>query len=323
MLLVGCAIVAIEAWFPLGPQRSQVARDHPVVADGTVEFDGRSVLESSPAPDWLGAAIDSGRLEVDLSLNAASDDQEGPARLLAITEDVLHADLMIGQAGADLVVRVLRPASDPSGDPAFVIPDAVRVNRWQPLTVSIAGGRLHVVLDDRTVIDEPLAPDAGGTALSSWNRDYRLALGDEPDGDREWGGRLRDVSVRTSLGTIDLLAPGVLRAGTGTVEIEHGRTILRPPDGSPLSVALRLLIFIPMGIALGLLLRRPVVAVAIGLAVPLVLAFGKQFVDGRHAGFTEIVVGAAGTLIGVGAARMIVRRSRAREQPASDGRWPR
>lgn len=319
MLLVGCAVVAIEAWFPLGPKRSQVERDQPVVADGTVEFQGRSVLESPPAPDWLGAAIDSGRLEVHLSFNASSDDQEGPARLLAITEDVRHADLMIGQEGADLVVRVRRPASDPSGDPAFVIADAVQGNGWQQLTVSIASGRLQAVLDARTVIDEPLAPGADATALSSWDRGYQLTLGDELDGDREWDGRMRDVSIVTSLGATDLLAPGALRPGTGTVEIVRDRTILRPPDGSPLFVALRLLIFIPVGIALGLLLRSPVVAAAIGLALPLVLAFGKQFVDGRHPGSTEIVVGAAGTLIGIGAARIGARSgTRAVEQSATD-----
>jgi hypothetical protein len=301
LLLVGCAVVAIEAWFPLGPKRSHAARDAPVVADGTVAFRGRSVLVSPTAPDWLAAAIDSGRLDVHLSFNASSSRQDGPARLLAITHDVHHADLMIGQEGTDLVVRVRRTASDPSGDPAFIVSDAIRSDRWQQLTVSIADGRLHVILDARTVIDELLSPSADHTALSSWDPAYQLTLGDELDGDREWHGRLRDVSVVTSLGTTDLLAPGDLRAGTGTVEIVRDRTILRPPDGSPLFVVLRLLIFVPIGIALGLLLPRSI-AISIGLALPLLLALGKRFVDGRHAGLTEIVVGVAGTLIGVGVA---------------------
>jgi hypothetical protein len=246
-------------------------------------------------------------LEIHISFNSSSDDQEGPARLLAITEDVRHANLMIGQEGAELVVRVRRPASDPSGDPAFVVQGAVRSNRWQQLTVSIASGRLRAVLDARTVIDEPLASGADATALSSWDRTYRLTLGDELDGDREWDGQLRDVSVVTSLGATGLLAPGVLHPGTGMVEIVRERTILRPADWSPLFVALRLLIFLPTGIALGLLLRSPVVAAAIGLALPFMLAFGKQFVDGRHPGTSEIVVGAAGTLIGIGVARIAAR----------------
>jgi hypothetical protein len=147
-----------------------------------------------------------------------------------------------------------------------------------------------------------------------------LAVGDELDGDREWNGRMRDVSIVTSLGATDLLAPGVLRAGTGMVEVVRDRTIARLPDDSPLFVALRLLIFIPPGIALGLLLRRTGVAAALGVALPLVLAFGKQFVDGRHPGTTEIVVGAAGTLTGIGVARISARpRNRSVERPAIGG----
>ena len=214
VLVAATAIVAIEAWFPT---TSKVSRDEPVVADGVALFDGRSVLESTPGPEWLGDAIDAGSLEVRLSFETASGDQDGPARLLTITEDVHHADLMIGQDDADLVLRVRRPSSDASGDPAFVVPGAFSEG-WHDLSVRIEAGQLEATFDGRVVLDRPLAAGTDGTGVSSWDRNYRVALGDEPDGDREWEGRLRDVAVVTTSGSTDLLAPGVLQPQSGTIE---------------------------------------------------------------------------------------------------------
>ena len=308
LLAVACAVVAIEAWFPLGPRRTTVGRDAPTVDAGMVTFAGRSVLVSAEAPAWLGPAIDTGVLEVELSFNAASGDQGGPARLLAISSDVRHADLMIGQEGEDLVVRVRRAGSDPSGDPGFVAAGVVRPGSWQALSVEISGARLGVDLDGQRVIDEVLSTAAGGTALSSWDRSYRVALGDEPDGDREWTGSIRQASVTTTDGTADLLEPGMLEPGTERVVVVRDRTILRPPDGSPLFVVFRLLIFLPVGMALGWIVRPWWAAAGLCVVIPAVLAVGKLFVEGRHPGSTEVAVGAAGALVGAAVVRAGSRR---------------
>jgi hypothetical protein len=314
VLVAGIAIVAIEAWFPT---TSRVSRDEPVVADGIALFEGHSILESTPGPEWLGDAIDAGSLEVRLSFETAGGDQDGPARLLTITEDVHHADLMIGQDDADLVLRVRRPSSDASGEPAFVVPGAFSEG-WHELSVRIAAGRLEATFDGQVVLDEPLAAGTDGTGVSSWDRNYRVALGDEPDGDREWEGRLRDVAFVTTSGSTDLLAPGVLQPQTGTIEITRERMIQRPPDESAPMVVLRLILFVPAGIALGFLLRRPLVAASIGLALPLALAFGKRFASGRHPGAAEVIVGTIGVWAGIVVARIATRtRSDLAERGAS------
>jgi hypothetical protein len=317
-------VVALQAWFPLRSHVTRVARTAPVIsADGVVTFEGSSVLVGEPGPAWVDDAATSGQLAVRLAFRAADDDQRGPARMLTVTEDVRHADLMIGQDGRDVVVRVLRPGSDTGGDPPYRIAAAVEAGTWQVLDVRLGGGRIEASLDGRPVLDEPLGGPPGVSPLAGWDRGYRVALGDEPLGDREWAGQLREATVTAPQHRVDLLAAGALRAGTGEVLHVHTREILRPPDDSPLFVGLRMLIFAPVGLALGLRLRRPLVAAILAAAVPTVLALGKLFVAGRHPGLVEVVVGAAGALIGVGVGVSVQRtREAPRRGDASDQARP-
>jgi hypothetical protein len=296
VLLVFVVLLVVEAWFPFRPELPWQERRGPQVeADGAVRFDGSSLLAGRPDDPWVADVAATGRFEVRLDFRTTRSSQHGPARLLAATEDTHNAALMVGQEGADLVIRVRRAGSDPSGDPPFRLPGVfsrATSETWRTLALSAGDGRFGARLDGRVVLDEPAVPDGWGPA-------FRLALGDEPVGKRGWVGDLRDVVVASPHTSRDLLAPGTLSGGSGLVWASRVHGLVALGDSDPVVIVLvRLAVFVPVGLALGVLAgrRRAAIAVVVFAAV---LTAGKLFVAGRHPLLGDLVVGAAGGLLGV------------------------
>ena len=194
MLVAALVALVVASWFPFRPELPWEPRRGPDTASaGEVRFDGSSVLVSPPGVDWVADAAASGSLRLAFDARTDVTDQRGPARLLSISRDTLQADLMIGQDGDDLVLRVRRSDSDPSGDPAFGIVDVfapAALGRWRHVVVDLQGGRVTVELDGVVVVDEP-------AELTGWDPAYRLSLGDEATGRRGWVGELRNVEATT------------------------------------------------------------------------------------------------------------------------------
>ena len=125
MLVAAVLALVVVSWYPFRPELPWVQRHGPLAASATeARFDGSSVLVSRPGLDWVADAASTGSLRLALDLRTDHADQDGPARLLSVSRDTLAADLMVGQDGHDLVLRVRRPGSEASGHPAFRVPDA-------------------------------------------------------------------------------------------------------------------------------------------------------------------------------------------------------
>ncbi len=297
ILVMMFSLLVIESFYPFEPQlpvwwRTMPARD---ATTGSVRFDGRSVLVSRSPPAWLVAARQSGSLEIDLEVRAERPFQEGPARVLTVSRDVHEANLMIGQQDDALVVRVRRPGSDRSGEPAFEVPHLFADVGWHSVAVLIRGDHLRIEADGRVVVNEALEADP----LAGWDPSYLLALGDEPQGERGWVGELRQLQVITPAGSVDLLTPGMLEPKRGAVVRSRVRTLLRPTSGDPLYLAaLRVFAFVPIGVALQRLLRRwrPVLLAIVGLSG--LLLVGKVFIAGRHPSIVDTAWSCVGGLLG-------------------------
>jgi len=241
---------------PLSGASGGAGSDQP--AAGALHFDGTSLLVGGRTDPWVAAASASGRFSLRLDFRTEHTDQSGPARLLAVTEDTSNANLMVGQDGADLVVRMRRSGSDTGGDPAFRVPDAFRPatpGAWRTLELDVGDGLLVARLDGTEVLHEQASADG-------WDPSYRIALGDEPNGERGWVGDLREVrvfspDVSSPDVSSDLLAPGTLNAGSKVVWRSRVRSLgaLTNHD-SLLVVAARFVAFVPLGFAVALLMAR-------------------------------------------------------------------
>ena len=132
LLVVTLVLLAIEAWYPFRPELPLWRPSAPERSAEGVTFGGDGDRLASPAGmDWVAEAAATDRLAVRLEARTGQAVQQGPARLLAVSENHFQADLMVGQDGDDLVVRLRRPGSDPSGDPPFRVDDVFADDRWK------------------------------------------------------------------------------------------------------------------------------------------------------------------------------------------------
>ncbi|MGE0729269.1 MAG: hypothetical protein AB7O92_26735 [Acidimicrobiia bacterium] len=285
------AVAAIEAWLPFRVELPWSVRHPPeVLAGGGVRFDGRSALvgDADNPPPWLA------ELDIEkpfrVHLRAATDhaDQYGPVRLLSLSASVYSADVVVGQEGDRLVVRVRRSTSDWRGEPAL---------DGGPVFADTAAHDIDLLIDGATVtlrVDgEIRAREQGdGPVMGRWERSHVLALGDEPAGDRAWQGTITEAVVQGD----DLLRSDTLAPVQGRVADTRLRAFWRlfPADHVVINAA-RFTAFALLGLALPR--RRWLVAAA--AVFPLVLTVGKVFVDGRDPVLADALIGTVAVLAGV------------------------
>jgi hypothetical protein len=318
LAVVCVAVLVAEAWFPF---RLELPVWRPSAPDRTAEgvaFGGNGeILASEEGMGWVAEAAGSGRLQVQLEARTGDADQLGPARLLAVSQDHFQADLMVGQEGDDLVVRVRRPGSDPSGEPPFRVAEVFADDRWRALAVTVSDGRVIVAVDGVTQVDESTGPHP----LTGWDQSYRVSLGDDIGGERAWQGRLRRAEVDSGDGpTVDLLADGMLETPGGW-ELRGRVAGLRSAwsDDPLLLSLLRVLVFVPVGAALRRLLRRPLSAAVAVTSVALVLNVGKAFIAGRHPSLVDLALSALGGWAGVLLVDALLRRHHRPGGPGTAG----
>jgi hypothetical protein len=319
LALVTLALV-VEAWLPFRPEIPLHARATPEwLGPDVVRFDGTSMLASDGPMAWVEAARRTEGLDVALELRSQQVGQRGPARVLAVSADHHNADLVVGQDGDDLVVRLRRPGSDASGDAAFRVRGLLADLAWHRVDLRVAGDRLVVVADGALAVDEPVGADA----LAGWDPGYRVALGDDVAAERGWRGDVRLAEVIAGGETVDLLAHGQLEPATGLVVEERLAHVARLSNGDPwFLVLLRLVVFVPVGWLVQALWRswRRTAAVAVGLPVALLL--GKVLVDGRHPRLGDVAISAVGVLLGAALAESLRRRRLRREVGPSPSGQP-
>jgi len=296
ILVAALVALVVASWFPFRPELPWEPRRGPdTTSAGEVRFNGSSVLVSPPGVDWVADAAASGSLRLAFDARTDVTDQRGPARLLSISRDTLEADLMIGQDGDDLVLRVRRSDSDLSGDPAFGIADVfslAALGRWRHVVVDLQGGRVTVEVDGVVVVDEPAEP-------TGWDPAYRLSLGDEAAGRRGWVGELRNVEATTPDHHVDVLASGQVDDGSGIVWRDRVRSLRSLNSHDPLALTVvRFAVFVPVGLALGLLLRRRWALIGV-VGISLALVAGKLFVADRHPRLGDAIVCVLGGLAGL------------------------
>lgn len=304
LLLLALAInlVAATAPFRLDPPR--IAQNQiETRADGALVFHGSSMARTASPPGLLADAAATDMLSVDLSVTPASADQSGPARILAISQDYTSQNLMIGQEGDSLVIRLRRPGSGEDGEPAFAVPGTFQSGRASDISLRITPGNLRVDANGRTAIAQPL-PER---ALQDWDSAFNLALGNEIIGRRAWSGVIDRAVIATPAHREDLLEPGRLDHPAQWWEVPHRLSILFETD-LPLGAFVALLhfaAFAPIGYSLRRLNGSHRTWLWIALVL-LLLAAGiegaKILIEDRHPSILNLAANLAGGLAGAFAA---------------------
>lgn len=309
LLALAVLAIAVASLFPFTPDPPRMVGNRLLREDdGTLTFVPPSRARTDAPPTWLPAAIAGDRVGVVLEARSDDPGQDGPARLLTVSRDFYAADLQVGQAAEDLVVRLRRPGSGDAGDPWYEVEGVFGDRAWHRIEVDVVPGRFTIRVDGILRMDEPLPPDA----LAGWDPDMRLALGDEVIGERGWSGALREASVTVDDARVDYLAAGALEVPDRWWQLP-GR--LREPvvlDAVEVvsSVAHALAFGVLGALAVWSRPRRGVLGVAGGaLAFALALLVAKVGVDGRHPALHDVAVQTAGAVVGAWWGRHRLRRA--------------
>jgi hypothetical protein len=282
-------------------------------SDGSLRFVDEAFASTTGPPGWLASALDDGHLEVALRVRSDDRDQTGPARVLALSaapqgasRDLLEQNLVIGQEGPDLIVRVVRPGADGQGTPPLIAAGVFAEPAWREVEL-VLDDAVTLTVDGRVRARE--APTAGWAEL--WNDRHELSLGNTSSGERPWAGTLARATVVTGGEVVDVLTSPELDVQQPARRLPDRLTdeVSRPPAQRALIGGLHLLLGMALGAALvaGWPDRavRSHLRLLVGLAV--VANVGKVVVAGRHPSFATALLQAGGAGLGVTAMYQVVR----------------
>jgi hypothetical protein len=300
------------AWSPPRTVRNQVTRS----ADGSLRFGEMNYARTPGTPIWLQEVRTSGTVQIELQAQPQSQSQHAPMMILA--SDHWHTDFALGQDHSSLLVWLRRTASDSNAGPPFTVGGVLQPRQWITVNLMLQQGNLRVDVDGLTRLTEHLPTDV----TRSWSQGL-LALGDEVHGGRPWRGEIRSAQVRAPGYAVDYVRPGALSIPATYLYLpDH----IEPPfpitRGQWLLAVLDLMSFIPLGFLLVLARTppmRPVPATVLAASLAVALAAGKFLFHGRHTSLANIVMQAAGGLLG---ALLAWRLMRAKDSAAASLRTP-
>lgn len=321
LALLGLVLVLVVlsyypfSWDPPRTVPNQVTR----TAAGFLRFGEMNYARSPQTPAWLPAVAVAGTIEI--LLQAAPRSAGENASIMMLASDSWHTDFAIGQDHSDLAVWLRRPGSDINGDPAFVIPGALRPHRWNSVSVIVRRGDLRIDVAGRTRLTARLPPGFART----WGPG-RIALGDEVHGGGPWQGQIRQARVTTAGHAVDYVRPGQLAIPPSFFyRPDHVEPFPPMNRDQWLYAGLDLLSFIPFGFLVVLAARRPLrilPATLLTAAFAVALAAGKFLFYGRHTAAINLAGQLAGGLLGAWMAARLARPGGAiaRRLPAGPAR---
>lgn len=108
------------------------------------------LVSETAVSNWATAVGSSGEMTIGLELASHDLNQAGPARIISISNTPYQRNLMIGQAGQDLIIRLRTPFTGENGrHPEFVIPQALTDNETHRIIVSYGETAVRIAIDQQ------------------------------------------------------------------------------------------------------------------------------------------------------------------------------
>jgi VanZ family protein len=259
---------------------------------GTGTFLQAGILLVDEPAQWLREAKVSGEFLVRLVVRPFLANQDGPARILTISDSTSWRNFTIGQQRADLVIRLRRNPETLNGTPDYLLPGVFADTMEREVVAAIRDNELTVYVDGELRVDQVL-PDR---AMSFWNENFDIALGNEISLNRPWLGEITVAHIETAERASNLLAPSVLRKPPLLVTINKPAVVSNARN----DLLLNFIALLPLGFLSAGCLRRPR-AVTVGLIwLPVCLLFESMQIvtPGRFPSLSDVVMNVSGALAG-------------------------
>jgi hypothetical protein len=192
-----------------------------------------SIASAQAATKVIDAAQTSNEITIEAWIEPANTIQDGPARLVTLSQDPYYRNFTLGQGlwgsqpSALYDVRLRTSATSNNGSPSLSSPvGSLTTDLTHVVYTRDASGVARIYINGADQVSGAVGGD-----LSNWNPAFRLALANELTGDRPWLGEFHLVAVYTRA-----LSPAQVsqnfEAGPdsdGTVATRSGLAILRWP----------------------------------------------------------------------------------------------
>lgn len=147
---------------------------------------------NSDASRRIVVAVQAGNgITIEANISSDSTDQKGPARIISMSANSSLRNFTIGQEGENFVLRIRTGKDDGNGTKKETRLGKVEVGKLQHLLVSHSGDTLQCFIDGKLVAEAKNFP----VDYSSWIPSYKLILGDEIGGGRDWRGQLEGIRI--------------------------------------------------------------------------------------------------------------------------------
>ncbi|MEO1492618.1 MAG: LamG domain-containing protein [Pseudomonadota bacterium] len=150
------------------------------------------VLDEAAGPLLHEGLVDAAGLTIAIHIRSATLFQQGPARIISLSDGASHRNFTLGQQRDAAVIRVRTPATGPNGSDPQTAASGVIWPDQDVFLVATYDGRAFRIYADGALAAERRLP-AGG--FESWDPDHVLIYGNETTGDRAWTGHLYDAAV--------------------------------------------------------------------------------------------------------------------------------
>ncbi|HXT60184.1 MAG TPA: LamG-like jellyroll fold domain-containing protein [Pirellulales bacterium] len=161
--------------------------------DCAMVLTGGAFLAEDADGEILTACRQTNELTIEATVRPSLAEQQGPARIVTFSTDVVNRDFTLGQLGDQLIIRIRTPQTGPNGvggvEPGLAL-GKLTVGEPNHVIVSYRPGRIACYLNGKQVFE--------GDQIEGDFRDWsaqHLLFGDEYGGERNWAGTLEGVAI--------------------------------------------------------------------------------------------------------------------------------
>lgn len=160
-------------------------------ADGLVVEDPTLISTDKPPTTLIKKLQETGALTLEAWITPANDTQDGPARVLTLSDNTNRRNFTLGQNADHWEARLRTTASGNNGYTALSSATATAA----PKPTHIAYTRTREGKTLLYINGQPGSPQNAMGDLSNWQTDFRLRLANEGTEDRPWRGTLHQVAI--------------------------------------------------------------------------------------------------------------------------------
>ncbi|MFT5464943.1 MAG: hypothetical protein ACI8UO_000029 [Verrucomicrobiales bacterium] len=159
---------------------------------GSLEIRGETKIRSErPATRLASALRNSNEVTIEAWVKPATLKQEGPARIVTLSQDANGRNFTMGQENDQLDVRFRTTKTNTQGQPSLASPRQSLTTELTHIVYARArSGQTRIYLNGKQS-----ANGSSGGDLGNWDESFHLALGNEMSGSRLWKGVYHHVAI--------------------------------------------------------------------------------------------------------------------------------